>query len=949
MADPTESDFRMGDRSEVGGTHAATGATGSMRPLVGWGLGGPSFTMRDAVRGAALGEPTWGPPALLRDLELRLGLPSFEAPASVRVPSWARRIDATLTSEPFYARSFATDRIGTASALLEWRDTLVEAGWDGRPIEGGGDRLAALAQVEGAFPDEPMPPGTADRLAQVERELRRTTHAVYEELVLVEDREAWPARWRSIFDLLARRKTVIRQASLELPGAPTDTDLGLLQRMLRGERIAQPKVRGDGSLLVIRGDTSTQLAELTAAFLTKHGRGALLVRCKDGAPLESALARYGLARQGDRRPSKWRPAMQVLPLAIELAFEPRDPYRVLELLTLSVGPFRGVLGRSLAKAVSRQPGIGGQEWMRQRENAASLLREHHARYLQEHEGKAEAEAAALADAYVASRLQRLEDWLEKPGADPAGAPREHILAVGERVREWLQKRSATSETNLYGAAYAQARAFVDAVRHDPRATFRLEDVRHLLDELARGAEDHELSFEEAGRIPHVPHPSAILAPADIIVAWGCVGGAESRPRLSPWNAEERAALAAAGVVLQDPAQLLRLEAAAWRRMVLAARERLVLVVPSSVDGEETSDHPLLDEIVARLGLDGNALSTVERHASALLEAGGAGIVDVTTHAPLPLPEGRAEWTLTPDLLASEDLSRGAAVTSIEKLASCPLAWVLEHRAKLRSGAIAKVASGPLLNGNLSHRLVEELHKENAFDLDIERFVERASALLERLFETEGATLLLRGASNERAQLRQQIVRAMRELHRYLTETGFRIVAVEEQIQTTSTGGKIEGRLDVRLADSDGNPAVLDLKWGASTYRKLLETGSAVQLAAYARALAGDNANVFPPAGYFAIASSRTLSTDERMKVPRPIRGPTLEHTWERVEATTKAVLDCHAKGRVLVLATRRSLPLLDALGIPEEEQPDYYAPNEEQACKHCAFDGICGKAWEAIA
>jgi RecB family exonuclease len=920
-----------------------------MRPLVGWGLAGPSFTARDAVRGAATGEPTWDPHGLLRDLELRLGLPSVEAPASVRVPSWARRVDATLASEPFYARSFAADRIGTASGLLQWRDALVEAGWDGRPIEGGGDRLAALAKLESAVPDRPLPPGRADRLAQVEGELRRTKHAVYEELTLVEDREAWPARWRTIFDLLEQRGTAIRQASIELPGAAADSDLGDLQRMLRGERLTRPEIRGDGSLLVVRGDTSTQLAELTAAFLAKHGKGALVVRCKDGAPLESALARYGLARQGDRRPSKWRPAMQVLPLAIELAFEPRDPYRVLELLTLSVGPFRGVLGRSLARAVSRQPGIGGQEWTRQRDLAARLLHEQRARYQREREGKTETEATALADAYVAARLQRLEEWLERPGADPDGAPREHILAVGERVRDWLQKRSATSDSNLYDAAYVQARAFVDAVRHDPRTSFRLEEVRHLLDQLARGTDDHEVSFEEAGRIPHVAHPSAILAPADVIVAWGCVGGAEHRPRLSPWNAEERAALAAAGVVLQDPAQILRLEAAAWRRMVLAARERLVLVVPGAIDGEATSDHPLLDEIIARLGLEGDALSAIERHASTLLEAGGTDLVDVTTHRPLPLPEGRAEWTLAPELLVAEDLSRGAAATSIEKLASCPLAWVLEQRAKLRSGAIAKVASGPLLNGNLSHRLVEELHKENAFELDVDRFVDRASELLDRLFETEGATLLLRGASNERVQLKQQIVRAMRELHRYLSDAGFRIVAVEEQVRTTSTSATIEGRLDIRLADADGKPAVLDLKWGSSTYRKLLETGSAVQLAAYARALAAGDENVFPPAGYFAIATSRALSADERMKVPRPIKGPSLEDTWERVEATTKAVLDCHAKGRVLVLATRRSLPLLEALDIPEQEQPDYYAPDAEQVCKFCSFDGICGKAWEAIA
>lgn len=63
-------------------------------------------------------------------------------------------------------------------------------------------------------------------------------------------------------------------------------------------------------------------------------------------------------------------------------------------------------------------------------------------------------------------------------------------------------------------------------------------------------------------------------------------------RHPPWNANERAALAACGVALADPSALLRVEAQAWRRVVLAARERVVLVIPASVRGEPKAPHPL---------------------------------------------------------------------------------------------------------------------------------------------------------------------------------------------------------------------------------------------------------------------------------------------------------------------------------------------------------------------
>jgi ATP-dependent helicase/nuclease subunit B len=73
------------------------------------------------------------------------------------------------------------------------------------------------------------------------------------------------------------------------------------------------------------------------------------------------------AARGPHQP--WRPALQILPLAIELAFEPRDPERLLELLTLPDGPFAHQKGGgyTLAGAVSRSPGIGGPRWLEARQ------------------------------------------------------------------------------------------------------------------------------------------------------------------------------------------------------------------------------------------------------------------------------------------------------------------------------------------------------------------------------------------------------------------------------------------------------------------------------------------------------------------------------------------------------------------------------------------------------
>ena len=837
------------------------GEPSGMRPRVGLGIGGPVFT--GPAEGAVLGGPTWGPRALLEDLELRLGLRSVEEAASARVPRWAARIKSLGDARAFYARSFAVDELGTTAVLLEWRDSLVDAGWNGGKFAGGGERLGALAAIE-AHDATHTSHGRADRLVRIERALEQAPIRIYDSLELLEDASLWPRRWQIIFARLADRGTSMSRRRWTLPGAAADSDLGLLQARLRGER-REGTVRGDGTLLFLQGDTPDNLAELTAALLAKghtptvrdgDARGSdVVVRCLDAASLEAALVRHGLPPQGSTSDSAWRPAMQVLPLAIELAFAPRDPHRVLELLTLPLGPLRGSVGARLARAVTRQPGIGGKEWTRQKAEAARHLYERQVRLALE-EGASEEVAGARARATVADRMKLVEVWLEGPMAAETGATRAELLASATRVRAWVQTRIREGDIETYGAAYAQCSAFIEALGHDTREIFSQDDARQLVDHFARSEQPCRLSEEAAGRLGHVNHPAALLAPCDRVWMWCFVSAVERQPTRFRWDDGECEALRAAGVTFTDPTTVLRSEAASWRHALLAARERVVLVVPRTFKGTATTPHPLWDEIRARLALEEHGAACLIRDARRLLDGPRPNdLVRLATCSPLDLPEARGEWAVPADALRSSGDEGTMSVTSLEKIATCPLAWVFEHRANLRSGVMSSVATGPILNGNLGHRLVEELHAAGAFALPEPSFLERAAECFELLLRSEGATLLVPGASVERLQATRQILRAARDLYRYLEQRGYRIAAVEEVVTTTSAVGPLHGRLDLRLVGTDGHSAILDLKWGASTHRSLLSQGRAVQLAVYARAVAErEGLPSLPRAGYFALSS-----------------------------------------------------------------------------------------------
>jgi hypothetical protein len=667
---------------------------------------------------------------------------------SARVPRWAARIKSLGDLQAFYARSLSVDELGTTAILLEWRDNLVEAGWNGSEIAGGGERLWALAAIEAHDPTQTSL-GRADRLVRIERALERAPVRIYDSLELLEDAALWPRRWQNIFTRFADRGTSILHHTWSLPGAPADSDLGLLQARLRGER-REGTVRGDGTLLFLHGDTPDDLAELTAALLAKghiptvdndDAKGSdVVVRCLEAASLEAALVRQGLPAQGSTSDSVWRPAMQALPLAIELAFAPRDPHRVLELLTLPLGPLRGSVGARLARAVARQPGIGGKEWTRQKAEAARRLYERHVRLALE-EGASEGVAGDRARVTVADRMKVVEVWLEGPVAAETGATRAELLAPATRVLTWLQRRMREGDVETYGAAYAQCTAFIEALGHDTRETFSQDDARQLVDHFARSEQPFGLSEEAAGRLGHVNHPAALLAPCDRVWMWCFVSAVERQPTRFRWDDDECEALRAAGVTFADPTAVFRSEAASWRRALLAARERVVLIVPRTIKGTATAPHPVWDEIRARLALEEHGAACLIRDARRLLDGPQPNdVVRLATCSPLHLPQARGEWRVPAGALRSTGDEGTMSVTSLEKIATCPLAWVFEHRANLRAGTMSSVATGPILNGNLGHRLIEELHLAGAFELS---------------------------------------ENAARDLYRYLAQRGYRIAAVEE--------------------------------------------------------------------------------------------------------------------------------------------------------------------------
>ena len=915
-----------------------------MRILVGQDFGGPTLTaLNELERGrGSIGDAVWGPNQLLRDLELRFGLGSNAEPEALRVARWAARMAAFAPLGRFYSRSFDLDALGTASVLLRLRDSLIDAEWSGRAIDGGGRRLDAIAELEGVN-DPVLPVGNADRLAAVQDALVHCRVCLYAELMLAEPAELWPRRWQAVFRALERSGTRLSRDAISLPGAPTDSDLGRVQAALNGKAgLEAVALTGDGSFVVLSAESSWEAASATAAILSMRGRKrTVVIRGGDTSALDNALAVHGLPTQGWRSSSPWRAALQVLPLALELAFEPKDPYRVLELLTLPVGPFLGLAGRHLARALAKSPGIGSPLWEATKIELAKVLDSYTKQGPSGGHGSSE-------DDRGDQLIRRIAEWFEQPGADAvAGASKSALQAVIERVRTWLISRvpGAPDDATLL-AAVRHTSALRAALDSDPRSTLNLVEVQRLAESILTSGTQVELIEERVGRIDHVVSPAGLGVPRDVVVWWHFANANPSSAGL-PWRRHELAALSAAGIQFPEPRARLENQAASWRRAILAATQQLILVVPATSAGTTLSPHPLWDEIVARTRLNDLAEARVYLSTRELISSTPRDLLECPPLEALEaraLPGGQQEWVVPAEHMVPMD---HFSSSSLNSLLGCPLQWALQYRARLNAGGHS-LPPLHMLSGTLGHRLVEVLHGQGAFDLADTGLQECAEREVDVLFAREGSILLRAGMVFERSQLRRQLVHAVIVLAGALRAADLHIVAVEKPIEAEWRGVKLTGSIDLLVATKAGVHAIVDMKWGIVNYRELLERGEALQLAVYAFATATERGERhLPEAGYFSLKQGKLFGLATQLW-PRAeqIVGPTLGETWKRIDATVERVNLHVMNGRFPVTGVRRSVPLLSSIGIPEDAWAIHLALTPEASCTYCNFEAICGRRWE---
>ena len=880
---------------------------------------------------------TAGPRRLLAILETHLGLVGHPDNIDyLRIEQFRQALIKHLSeknSSLFFERSFAADPFATAAELLSRRDELKLAGWDFVIKNDTPRRLKTLAEVEAVFHQDTatgeerllLAPGFADRFCLVMEKLPVQGHP-FKSIFLNEPLELLPCHFQQLFVLLqnvaprpvlkqmtvAEAGTTIKESNppkhqtLNLFSQPqpiTDTrsDLDKLKNRINGQSTEKQVLSADGSLLLLRAKRSNEAAAYLAQLfrLNEQFRPACLIPEKNRT-LDIALIKEGLPSLGILSASLARPALQILKLAPTFLWQPIDPFKILEFVSLTIKPLPDELATEIARQVARAPGLHGEGWYAMTNRYFSSLEQKEPKKM------------------VDGQRKQYEFWFErKRYAIDRSVPKRDVIQVYDYLREWayqmFDEQAGKSHSLL--VLSEQAKRIVELLQALPET-----DLGYLqLERIVRTIyEPSPVTFREreVGHLPFAMHASAFIGPVQATVWWDFVQH-EPPHFFSRWYPSEREYLYKEKLQLDTP----ELENARqlWQRTrpILMTQKRLIMVIPEVVDGVETLSHPLFGDLEAAF----ESLAKITVNTS----TNGSSLLGQYFQLPIWEDVKRRQLGSPKAFLRVNGIDsierESESLTSLESLFYFPYQWFFKYKIKLTKSAILSVVKDQALLGNLAHRVFERLLKnDKIFDFDKTTLEDWVASETRKLLAREGAVLLMYGREPERIAFINKLKFAAWSLVSHIRDNGWKVLDTEKDLNGTfplhlpsaasQPPVQVRGIADLVL-EREGELAVVDLKWRGAAYRaNVLKNEEDLQLVLYSKLLAKEDQ--WAHTAYFIIENGKLISRNNlafKNHVPLAPEKNAVEineRILQRMEATWQWRMAQLAKGEIEV-RTRQTL------------------------------------------
>lgn len=789
-----------------------------------------------------------GPKGLVLFLESRFGLTGHSSDNEyLRIEQYRQALILFLQNRPeaFFLDSFQADQFATAQELLKRRDELKLAGWFFSASSGTlPERLQCISDIEAIIQakDYSFEAGFADRFCDLIHALNHFENPV-QQLHLIEPPSILPFYLIRLIDQLKDKKTTIIPPS-SYPENQKMNDLSAFQHHLH-TNAEKKDIRADGSLIILKAKRETDLAQFCAKLIAKNEKfrpTALLT--SNSRIIDNAFVQEGLPSLGTLSPSLARPSLQVLKLITVFLWNPIDPFKILEFVSLAIKPLEDELANRIAMQIAQRPGIKSDAWR------ATI-----SAYFDEMSGQ-----AAQDESIDLNEIRfQYQFWFERQRYDSQKkAVKEDVIDIFNYLHTWAHRlfEKAESENTSLLVLAEQARRIKELLEALPEKQLTKLELERIVRTIY---EPSPIQFHPTERhhIPFVNAPNAIVGAIDQLLWWSFTQ-AEADHFFSRWYQKERAYLEASNIRLSMPKDENAIQLWERKHPILFTKEQLILCVPSIIDGSEAHPHPLMGDLEANFKQLEDIIVDIDK---------GSNLTFLAQHFQLPQKQQVEHVILGKpkpfiQIQSGEHLKgrEEETISSLESLFYYPYQWVFRHKINLKKSSILEVVKDNALIGNLAHRFFERLLVKKIEDMDQTAIYHWVDQEANRLLEREGAVLLMYGREPQKINFLNKIKYAAWSLVNAIRKNGWKVAGTEVKLKGKFQDTPINGRADLVLKRED-EFAVIDLKWRGDRRRiEIIKNEEDLQLVFYSKLLNHDHS--WAHTAYFIIEKGKIIARNE---------------------------------------------------------------------------------------
>ena len=818
---------------------------------------------------------------ILSLLEKYLGIGSTENFDFLRIEQYRQALLQYLNSnkDAFYAESFRADSLATAESLLYRRDELKLNGFEFNSAEKMPERLAIFSAIEKIIRQMPnsFNEGYADRFEKLWVFLAESITNPIEKIYLQEPLSLLPNHIKRLFDLLVQKGSQLFENEISID--ESNTDLNNFKKALNARSKSKFEAEADGSIIIMQCSSDSFAAAYLAKLFSKNEayRPVCILPDKNRS-LDTALIQEGLPSFGVLSASLSRPTLQILKLASNFLWNPNNPYKLLEFLSLPNIPLNRGLAFRLAAAVSEKPGIMSALWFAKKNDFFNDL-------------DLKIEQNPKNDFLLREKKRAEKDykfWFERKRYDiKTAVPIRDVIEIYNYIKFWAleiaedfnkkidrieqDKIKANEEDNEaeivllqsqlkpFSALQEQCKRLILVLESLPENEKMLSYLE--LERIVRAVyEPTQMLFRqsEIGHLPFVYHSAAILENCENTLWWNFIDNVQNAG-YDFWYKSEYEYLSKSGCLPEKPAQ--RNDRMLWQRKnaILKTTKNILLVIPDQIAGKSVNPHPLWGDLHAAFGKSlKNMVVNPEKNNDALLST-IFNLPDFSILSSISLKE-IAPFIDIANNSEKLTLRETETFTGLDSLLNYPYQWVFKYILGLHKSSILSIVRPETLKGNLAHSIFEKLMNETkAENMFWEKeilfnYLEKEIPLV---IEKEAVVFMLYGMESERRAFINMMKQSAWALLSAIQNNGWKISGSEINIEGFLGNQALKGKSDLIL-ERGAEKTVVDLKFsGLDHYRNKIKNREDLQLLIYSR-FASDTED-WAHRAYFIINKAQLLA------------------------------------------------------------------------------------------